>query len=176
MIRTILFATDLSAFTPYLVEHVITLAKRCDARIIVVHAVEPMGSLATAMVQTYLPGNIAKEIAEGGSDAVIASIRAQLIEILADEFIGNNEQFDQFVEIIVEAGKPAEVILRQIKEKNADLVIVGSHSPETVSSYSVGSVTSKILQMTKVPVYMVPLLSQGLDVSSVKPQAKPKLF
>lgn len=176
MIQTILFAADLSAFTPYLIEHVITLANRCKARIIVVHAVEPMGSLATAMVQTYLPGNIAKEITEEGSDAVVSSIKAQLIEILADEFIGNNEQFDQFIEIIVEAGKPAEVILRQIKEKNADLVIVGSHSPETVSSYSVGSVTSKILQLTKVPVYMVPLLSQGLDVSASTDQPKPTRF
>ncbi|GAB1266266.1 universal stress protein [Aurantivibrio infirmus] len=177
MIQTIIFATDLCAFTPYLVEHVIALATRCNARIIVVHAVEPMGSLATAMVQTYFPGDIVKELTEEGSDVILSSIKSQLIDILADEFVENDEQFNQYVEVIVEAGKPADVILKYINDKNADLVIVGSHSPESLTNYNVGSVTNKILQMTKVPVYMVPLTSQCLDLQAkINAPVKPKLL
>jgi hypothetical protein len=75
MIQTILFATDLCVFTPYMLQHVTALANHCRAKIVIVHAVEPMGTLATAMVNTFLPEKDQSGFDDSNITAVITSIK-----------------------------------------------------------------------------------------------------
>lgn len=187
MIQTIVFAADMSVYTPYLVQHVIALAQACQAKVIAIHAVEPLGSLGTAVLQTYLPRSVTSEIQENGEGVVLSHIKDQLIDLLADEFLDEGavdssnglkdcpvkNELSKTVEVIVEAGKPADVILKYSQEKNADMIVMGNHSPGVVHGYSVGSVTNKVLQLAKVPVFTVPMLSQAptaLDVSQLPKQ------
>ncbi len=51
-----------------------------------------------------------------------------------------------------------DVIFQQVSDHNVDLLIVGSHGSDTESPNLLGSVTSRILQLSRVPVYMVPLV------------------
>jgi nucleotide-binding universal stress UspA family protein len=161
MIQTIIFATDLCIFTPYIVQHVTTLAKSLRARIVVVHAVEPLGSLGTAMVKTYLPEERTREFQQEGMSVLMATVKDRLVDMLADEFIDNNLEWGQIADVIVETGRPADVILQCASRKNADLIVMGSQGPSLDHGPSIGSVTNRVLQLAKVPVYMVPMLAQA---------------
>ena len=158
MIQTILFATDLCAFTPYMLQHVTALANHCRARIVVVHAVEPMGSLATAVVNAYLPEKQAKGFDNENLKALITTIKDKVIDLLADEFVDGEKGLRFVNDVIVEPGRPAEVILNHAAATNADIIMMGSHGPDPINGFSLGSVTHKVLQLAKVPVYMVPML------------------
>lgn len=160
MIQTIVFATDLCVFTPYMVQHAVCLAKTLGARLVVVHAVEPLGSLGTAMVKTYLPEERTREFEQQGMSVLMATVKDRLVDMLADEFIDNNLGLGQVADIVVEEGRPADVILKYANRKNADLIVMGSHGPNMDHGQSLGSVTNKVLQMAKMPVYMVPMLAQ----------------
>jgi nucleotide-binding universal stress UspA family protein len=50
------------------------------------------------------------------------------------------------------------VILEAAISTQADLIMLGSHGPDPINGFSLGSVTTKVLQMAKVPVYMIPML------------------
>ncbi|MGI1678005.1 MAG: universal stress protein [Cellvibrionaceae bacterium] len=182
MIQTIVFAADMSVYTPYVVQHVIALAKDCDATVVAVHAVEPLGFLGNAVISTYLPQEISKDLQEGEHGVVLSNIKDQLIDLLADEFLdGQLEGQTQVktarelsdVEVIVEPGRPADIILKHAHERQADLIVMGSHSPDVVHGYGLGSVTNKVLQLSKIPVFTVPMLPQSpssLDLSDLPRQ------
>ncbi len=53
-LRSILYATDLGLYAPYVLQHALSLAKAFGAELHVVHAVEPMGLFAESVLQTYL--------------------------------------------------------------------------------------------------------------------------
>ena len=54
MIRSILYATDLGLYAPYVLQHALSLTRAYSAELYVVHAVEPMGLFADSVLQTYL--------------------------------------------------------------------------------------------------------------------------
>jgi hypothetical protein len=51
MIKTILFAADMGAYTSFLLHHVNTLAEQNNARIVVLHVIEPPSQVTEAMVK-----------------------------------------------------------------------------------------------------------------------------
>ncbi len=161
MIQTILFATDLCVFTPYLLKHVTDLAHRWGAKVVVVHAVEPLGSLGTAVVNTYLPDQFSRDLQEQGLESLLVSIKDRLIEILADEVIGEEQDFGVINDVVVEIGKPEELILSLIQSLSVDLVVMGNHSPDRFGSPTLGSVANKVMIQSKVPIFMVPVSPQS---------------
>ncbi|MDX5371024.1 MAG: universal stress protein, partial [Pseudomonadaceae bacterium] len=54
MLRSILYATDLGLYAPYVLQHALALTRAFRAELHVVHAVEPMGLFAESVLQTYL--------------------------------------------------------------------------------------------------------------------------
>ena len=54
MIRSMLYATDLGLYAPFVMQHALALARTFNADLYVVHAVEPMGLFAESVLQSYL--------------------------------------------------------------------------------------------------------------------------
>jgi len=157
MIKTILFATDLGIYSSYLLQHVFALAEKYDAKIEVVHAVEPLGVFADALLETYVPKEIFEDLRSYGMTAVMDAIREQVIDVFNDEFIESDLDIRRISDINVVRGHPADVILHRAKEVHADLIMLGSHSPHSHQEQVLGSTVSKILQLAKMPVYMIPI-------------------
>lgn len=157
MIQTILFATDMGLHTHYLLHHVNALAMQHDARVIVVHAIEPPGHLGRAVVGSCLSDDSRRELAETGIDGIIRGVKSRIVDMLEDEFIDGQQGLSRIRDVRVIAGKPVDVILQEVADNNADMVIMGSHGQNTVENM-LGSVTSRILKLSRVPVYMVPLV------------------
>ena len=158
MIQTILFATDMGPHTHYLLHHVNALAEQHDANVIVVHAMEPPGHLGDAVVQAYLCADTQAEFEKEGISRIIDGVKGQIVDLLEDEFIDGQQGLSKIREVKVVPGKPVDVILEHCTEAQADMVIMGSHSQASANPNVLGSVTSRILQLSRVPVYMVPLV------------------
>jgi nucleotide-binding universal stress UspA family protein len=158
MIQTILFATDMGLHTSYLLHHVNSLACQHDARVIVVHAIEPPGHLGDAVVQAYLSNDVKHEFEQEGISQIIDGVKGCIVDVLEEEFIDGQQGLSNIRDVRVVAGKPTDVILSVAAECGADMIILGSHGHDTMTPNLLGSVTSKILQTSRVPVYMVPLV------------------
>lgn len=166
MIQTILFATDMGLHTHYLLHHVNSIADQHNARVIVVHAIEPPGHLGDAVVQSYLSEDTQSEFQQEGISRIIDGVKGRIVDLLEEEFIQGQQGLSNIRDVRVMAGKPADVILKETKTCHADMIIMGSHGEGTDQPNVLGSVTSRVLQTSRVPVYMVPL------VRSFQTQAK----
>lgn len=163
MIQKIVLATDLGPFSSHIMEHALDLAVHNHAKVSVVHAVEPLSSFAQAMVATY----IESDEACGGRDHAgigsyrqfLESVRARISSSLLHERSDIDPTYDCFADVVVSQGRPAEVVLSESTRLGADLIVMGSHGPESMGNNVLGSVTTRVLQLSKVPVYMVPMIS-----------------
>ncbi|MGK0499825.1 MAG: nucleotide-binding universal stress UspA family protein [Oceanicoccus sp.] len=158
MIQTILFATDMGPHTHYLLHHVNALAGQYEARIVVVHAIEPPGHLGDAVVQAYLSDESQDEFRKEGISRIIDGVKHQILDVLEQEFIDGQQGLSKIRDVRVVAGKPVDVIMAEATDCVADMIIMGSHGQDTNSPNMLGSVTSRVLKMSRVPVYMVPLI------------------
>ncbi len=85
MIRSILYATDLGLYAPYVLQHALALTRSFNSSLYVVHAVEPMGLFAESVLQTYLDEERLKELRTNGLSTVMASIEQRVLEGFRDE-------------------------------------------------------------------------------------------
>lgn len=158
MIKTILWATDLGAYTPVILQHAAQMAAQHDASIVVVHAVEPLSTMADAVVRAFLPDEAQQALELGGKDKILQCIRDSVIQNLEDDYVDGNDGLRNIRDVCVREGRPADVILAEARRCRADLIIMGSHSRSAEHPAVLGSVAAKVLQLAPVPVYMVPMM------------------
>lgn len=163
MIRTILYPTDLGLYSSYLLQHVATLAENYNAKIVAVHAVEPLGVFADAVLETYVPTDMIGELKQYGLQSVMEAIREQVVEAFEEEFIDYEMDSSRIADVRVMRGSPSDVILEEAKRCRADLIVMGSHSQRESYTPVLGSVVSKVLQISPVPVFMVPIAEPSLS-------------
>lgn len=156
VIKKILLAADLSVYTSHLLRYAADLAKQYQAKLIVVHAVEPLGNLGQALIQAYLKPEASYAITTSGMDAMVQEVKTQLIDSLANEYISSDMGSLPLSEVVVKAGNPVDIILAVTHDTESDLVILGSHSPNLRGDGAIGAVAQKVLNNSRVPVFVVP--------------------
>ncbi|MGZ0717149.1 universal stress protein [Pseudomonas palleroniana] len=160
MIRSMLYATDLGLYAPYVMQHALALARTFNADLHVVHAVEPMGLFAESVLQSYLDERALSEWQRQGVTTVMATIEQRVLDSFREE-LGEGEQDLKLIQSVrVIQGDPCEVILDQLRKLSVDLLIVGSHSHATAAATPLGRTAARVLQLSTVPVYLVPSLQR----------------
>ena len=157
MINNILYAADLGLYGPYLLQHVISLASKHNAKVHTVHAIEPMGVFAESILSTYMPASEVQQLRGGGFNQVMDKIRQQVENAFEDEFIESNCNVQLINAIQVVRGKPVDVIIETAQQCNADLIVLGSSSQPSEKP-RLGSVASRVLNESTVPVFLVPMV------------------
>ena len=158
MIQTILFAADMGLHTHYLLHHVNALAAYHSARVIVVHVIEPPTGLGGAVIGSFLSPQAREELEASGIDTIISGVKGRILDLLEEEFVDGQQGLSKIRDVRVVAGRAADVILEEVASSNADMIIMGSHGHHVDKPNVLGSVTSRVLQLSRVPVYMVPLV------------------
>jgi nucleotide-binding universal stress UspA family protein len=156
VIKTVLLAADLSAYTPSVLKHATELAQKHRAKLVIVHAVEPLGSLGHALLKAYLKPETSLEITTNGLDAMIREVKSQVVDFLTEEYMDGEADLENLGDVVVREGMPATVIQQVAEEVDADVIIVGSHSPDVDNPSSLGTVAQKVISGAKIPVYIVP--------------------
>lgn len=158
MIRSMLYATDLGLYAPYVLQHALALARTFNAELYVIHVVEPMGLFAESVLQSYLEEDVLKTLHSEGVNNVIESIESRVLDGFRDELGEGNTDLELIRTVRVVQGDPSNVILDQAQKLAVDLVVVGSHSHGTQGDTPIGRTAARVLQLSEVPVYMVPMI------------------
>lgn len=137
--QTILHPTDFSPHSRYAFELACSLARDHGARLMVLHVVyRPIAVYAGVMTAPLPPP-------------------------LLDERKAAQEQLDQIrptdsslpIESRLEEGDPATWILEVAKERNCDLIVMGTHGRTGLTRLLMGSVAEKVLRSALCPVITV---------------------
>ena len=158
MIKHILFATDLGLYGPYLMKQLAGLVQSTGASVDILHAIEPMGLFAESIIDAYMPEKEREYLRNKGLAEVTERIRLQVMDTLHSEFLDSLKLINLRA-VVVEVGAPAQVIVEQAKLAGNDLIVLGSHGQQAYNGGALGSVVSKVLQSSHIPVYMIPMVT-----------------
>ncbi len=83
------------------------------------------------------------------------------------ELLDKNYLRDVQVEDYVDFNKPFEGISDYAKEKNVDLIVMGSHGLSDIQSFFVGSNTEKVVRTSEIPVLVIKNPVENFDLKNV---------
>ncbi len=156
-IRTILYPTDLDPRAPEVFRYAMSLAHHYDAKVVLVHVVEPLTQYARSLVDMYLPEGQGERLREDARERILANLHTRLRHFCQDEVCVDLGGDARVGEIRVLEGNPTEVILAEAQRVAADLLVLGAHRHTAVGEMLLGSVSHKVLQRSPVPVLLVRL-------------------
>lgn len=160
MIERILYAADLGLYSPYVMKQIAELALSTNAKVDLLHVVEPLGLFAESILSSYISEGERHHFHRYGLNQMLDNIKNQIIEALDTEYKKIFEGVE-LVNVRVEQGRPAQVIIDQALELQADILVVGSHSQYSLESPSLGSTATKVVQTSRVPVLVIPMVDLG---------------
>lgn len=160
MIRSILFATDLGLYSSYVLQHALALTRAFDAKLHVIHAVEPFGLFAESVMHSYLDDEALLQLHEKGLADVMARIKERVYEGFRDDLGEAQNDLRLIRSVNVVQGDPPQVVLDESWRLRVDLLVIGSHSHSHASALqsSLGRTAARLIQLSEVPVHLIPML------------------
>ncbi len=166
-VKKILYATDLSKNSSYAFLYAVDMARRHNAKIVIVHSVEAGHPISYAGARIEGLIRAAKkeeqerdfeEIKKGLHDfcgSVEAQIGAPCVELVS--------------KIVVPLGHPVEEILKAADEESCDVLVLGTHGKGFLKQTFLGSVAGSVLERTRKPVFIIPLPAEtpGIDWAKI---------
>jgi nucleotide-binding universal stress UspA family protein len=158
-IKNILYATDLSKNSSYAFLYAIDMAKKHDARIVILHAIEPIPAYA----EVY--GNMTDEFKKKQHEEIIESMKKHLQGFCkkAEGEIGP-PCVELVSKILVPVGYPPNEILDAAVREHCDVIVLGTHGKGFLAHTFLGSVSSAVLHRTRKPVFTIPLPSEKTTI------------
>ena len=156
-IKKILYSTDLSKNSAYAFLYATDLARCHDARIVILHAIEPTSPYVEAEAR------ITDEDKRKHQEEATEEIKKRLEWFCkkAEDQIGP-PCAELVSKILVPRGHPPEEILNAADEEGCDVIVLGTHGKGFLAHAFLGSVSSAVLQRTRKPVFIIPLPSEKL--------------
>ena len=147
MFQKILIAYDGSKGAERALDKAVELAKLTDAQLVVltVYRHHSMLEASLSMVRGAVErgGNLDREMREVAREAAdYAKKRA---------ITAGHEKVSAFIK----AGQPARTLVAMSKEKNCDLIVIGSRGMGATEGYLLGSVSHKVSGLADCPVLVV---------------------
>ena len=156
-IKKILFATDLSKNSAYAFYYAVHMAKRDEAKIVILHAVEPLPHMLVSFE------DFKQKVAKDRWEDTVKKFkeRIQDISVKVDARMGISS-VDLVSNILIRLGNPVQEILKAVDEEGCDVIVLGTHGKGILTQTFLGSVSNSVLQRTRKPVFLVPLPSENI--------------
>jgi nucleotide-binding universal stress UspA family protein len=143
----------------------VSLAKKHDAALYLLHVVEPLSVSSSLLLEAHLSEETAQQakalaakMREETSQKVLDKIKNRVERFCAEDLEATQEeQARLFANIRVVSGSPEEAIVREAEDRDVDLIIVGSHSGTTFKRALLGSTARKVTNLSRKPVLVVPM-------------------
>lgn len=139
--KRILIAIDDSPYSLQAVEEGCNIAFELQAKVAFLHVVDSLDTIGQ-LGSGVLPQE--QEIAE-------IKKSEKLLQELKQKYITNLS-----IEIMIQEGNPAEVIVRKAKEWKTDLIVIGRHGIGSFKHLFLGGVVDEVVKNTPCPVMLVP--------------------
>ncbi|NQV32235.1 MAG: universal stress protein [Phycisphaeraceae bacterium] len=135
-IKSILYPTDFSEHSQVAIPLALDLAKRYDAELHCLHAVD------TTHEYFMQGGTVAPMMAKPlSSEALLEEAHNRMADFVAQHV----SQAGNSVLTVVVEGKPFEQVIRYARDKHIDLIVMGTHGHSALASMLLGSVTEKVI-------------------------------
>lgn len=157
-IKTILYTTALGPHTRPVFRFAVGLARQQNARIVLLHVVEPLSSNVRFLIDNYLAPDKAEQLHQEATRGILEKFHNRLEAFCSEELGTTLEQTPVISEIRVVSGLPCEAILQEADRCNADLIIVGAHTGSSPRANFIGSTTRRLTLLSKRPVLIVPVI------------------
>ena len=164
-IKKILYATDLSETAVHSFSYAVSLANMYGVGITILHVLAefPGEEFITNMIDTDTWEKIKNRHYSEARDQLIGKKRGhiaikEVLQAFSEEV--NVEAKDQaFVtdEVLILNGEPSEVIIQTAKERNCDLIVMGTHGHGGITDVLIGSTAKKVVRHSTIPVLVIRL-------------------
>lgn len=141
-IKTILFPTDFSNGARAALDHAISLAKDYQAKLILLYVIQDI-----SIAEWYIPSSLSV------ADLVEDMQKSAWQEM--DKWIAEVSKQVKDAEKMVVRGVPFVEIIRTAKERNADLIVIGTHGRTGIDHMLFGSTAEKVVRKASCPVLTV---------------------
>jgi len=140
--KTILFATDFSECSASAFDYAYALAKKCAAKLLLVHVVSEPVDMRGFYVPHISFDVLEQEITDGAQK-------------MMDSFCRENiKEGDDYTSTVV-SGLAYEEIINQGKVANADLIVMGTNGRSGLDHMLFGSTAEKVVRKSPIPVLTV---------------------
>jgi nucleotide-binding universal stress UspA family protein len=150
--KKILFPVDLSDVSSTLCPFVLEIQSRTGAELDIIFVARVMEHYAGLHVLGNVIKDFEKELKSKGKSAL-------------DDFLKKNIKNIK-VNAEVVSGDPGEKIIQYSKEKNIDLIIMGTHGRKGIDRIRFGSVATKIVRNSFCPVMTINPYNKKIDESN----------
>lgn len=141
MFNHILVATDGSLLSDAAVDKAMNFAREIDAQVTAVTVTEPFHVVSVDSTQLA-----------GTRDAYEMQVKAEAARYLSDAERKARAQGVRCRVVQVERDQPHKAIIDTAEKLGCDLIVMASHGRRGVSALVIGSVTSKVLTHSSIPV------------------------
>lgn len=146
-IKTILFPTDFSNGARAAMDHAVSLAKDYQARLILLYVIQDI-----TIAEWYIPSTLSvKDLLDDMQKSASAEM---------DTWANDAAAAVKDVEKLVVRGVPFVEIIKTAQEKNADLVVIGTHGRTGIDHLLFGSTAEKVVRKCACPVLTVRMTSK----------------
>jgi nucleotide-binding universal stress UspA family protein len=164
-IKNVLYATDLSKNSAYAFRYAVNTAQKHDAKIHILHVIEPISPQARAQVLMFVQEEKLDKLHKDHKEDLRLRIEERLKLFAERELKDDPETLKRVVGIHVVEGDPATVILTKTDELGCDTIIMGTHGKGAISHTLLGSVSERVLRRVHKPVYIIPLPQGETDIT-----------
>jgi nucleotide-binding universal stress UspA family protein len=142
-LRHILVPTDFSSIAANALQHAVTLAKLTNAKITLVHVVEPSMNAVGTSGMIHASSRIEEQLRRRTTRRLVRLARGMM------------RRSKVSVEVLSLAGRVAPMLLKAMSQTRCDLVIMGTHGATGFVENLLGSNTYRIASLSKVPLLSV---------------------
>lgn len=143
-IKNILVPIDFSDTSKVLAEYATVFGKNFDAKLYIIHVVEDFGKYARLSIPHISMDKIIEEVYEAA--------KKELGDFCTENFKGKVKY-----ECILSKGEVHEDIFKATKERDIDIIIMGTHGSSGLDRIFFGSTADRVLRWAKCPVMTVNL-------------------
>ena len=140
MYKNILIPTDGSEIAEKAVKHGVKLAKAVNAKVYGLYVIDIS---AFAGIPTEAVWESMRTLLEEEGNKALETLKTHAEELGVEH------------EVIIKEGIPAEEIVETAKEKNVDLIIMGTAGRTGLDRFLLGSVAEKVVRTSSCPVMVV---------------------
>ena len=156
-IQNILYATDLSENSDYAFKYAINSAVQHNAKIHMLHVIEPLSSRGKAELRNYIEEKELERLQQKSIEEMFQKVNERLNNFAQQELKDDQEKMKKVAGIHVVRGDPAAEILKKTEELGCDIIIMGTHGKGAIGRAFLGSVSERVLRRIHKPVYIIPL-------------------
>ena len=158
-IKKILYATDLSKNSSYAFLFATDMARRHDAKIVILHAIEPIPPYA----EVY--SGVTVEMERKQQEETVEDLKKHLQGFCkkAEAQIGP-PCVELVSKVLVPRGHPPEEILNAANEEGCDVIVLGTHGKGFLAHTFLGSVSNAVLHRAQKPIFIIPLPSEKITI------------